>query len=53
MQYGMNGYERLEPESRKEVKEKYWAIAFGLQEVDALKPSEYVKKVSEKNIKGS
>ena len=50
MEYGKNGYEKIDPEYRKEVKQKYWDIAFGLQAVDSLQPSEYVKELSQKNV---
>lgn len=50
MEYGINGYNRIDPEYRKEIKQKYWDIAFGLQEVDSLKPSDYIKELAKKNI---
>lgn len=35
------------------LKQKNWNIAFGLQEVDNLKPSEYMVSLAEKNILGN
>ena len=33
-------------------KQKYWEVAFGLQAVDNLKPSQYVEKLAEEHIRG-
>ena len=35
-----------------EKKRAYWETAFGLQAVDNLKPSEYVRRLAEKHIEG-
>ena len=45
-------YNKVEDEKNKEIKQLYWNIAFGLQEVDELKPSKYMVKLSEEHIKG-
>ena len=45
-------YDKVEDEKSPEVKQLYWNIAFGLQEVDGLKPSKYMVELSEKHIKG-
>ena len=34
------------------VKQLQWDVAIGLQEVDSLKPSKYLKKLAEENVKG-
>ena len=34
------------------VKQLQWDVAIGLQEVDSLKPSKYLKKLSEENVNG-
>ena len=34
------------------VKQLQWDAAIGLQEVDSLKPSKYLKKLSEENVNG-
>ena len=38
--------------SYSKVKESYWNMAIGLQEVDNLKPSKYLENLKEKNING-
>lgn len=45
-------YDRVLDEENRSTKELYWNIAFGLQEVDGLKPSKYMKKLSEEHIVG-
>ena len=40
-------YDKVEDEKNPEVKQLYWNIAFGLQEVDGLKPSKYMIELSE------
>lgn len=45
-------YDKVEDEKSPEVKQLYWNIAFGLQEVDGLKPSKYMVELSEEHIKG-
>ena len=35
------------------IKQQNWNVAFGLQEVDNLKPSEYMLMLAKENIKGS
>ncbi len=36
-------YDKVQEESDPKVKRLYWNIAFGLQDVDGLKPSKYMK----------
>ena len=45
-------YDKVEDEKSPEIKQLYWNIAFGLQDVDGLKPSKYMVELSEKHIKG-
>lgn len=45
-------YESVRPEQSPDVKREYWDIAFGLQEVDRLKPSKYLRGLSEQHIRG-
>ena len=45
-------YDRVQEESNPKVKQLYWDIAFGLQDVDGLKPSQYMKDLSEEHISG-
>lgn len=45
-------YDKVEDEKKAEVKQLYWNIAFGLQEVDGLKPSKYMVELSQKHIRG-
>ncbi len=45
-------YDKVEEEKNSKIKQLYWDIAFGLQEVDGLKPSKYMKKLSEEHIEG-
>lgn len=45
-------YDKVEDEKSSKVKQLYWNIAFGLQEVDGLKPSKYMVKLSEEHIEG-
>lgn len=45
-------YEKVLDEKSVKVKQLYWDIAFGLQEVDGLKPSNYMVELSEEHIKG-
>ncbi|MDR3151105.1 MAG: hypothetical protein LBU14_06110 [Candidatus Peribacteria bacterium] len=40
----------IEPE--RYYKEQNWKIAIGLQEVDGLKPTEYLKSLAQENIDG-
>lgn len=45
-------YDRVQEENNPKVKQLYWDIAFGLQDVDGLKPSQYMKELSEEHISG-
>ena len=47
----VNNY-REEEYSLNYVKQLQWDAAIGLQEVDSLKPSKYLKKLSEENVNG-
>ena len=43
---------RVLDETSPRVKQLYWDIAFGLQEVDGLKPSKYMVELSGEHIEG-
>lgn len=45
-------YDKVLDEKNPYVKQLYWDIAFGLQEVDGLKPSKYMVQLSEEHIEG-
>lgn len=45
-------YDKVEEEKNPKVKQLYWDIAFGLQDVDGLKPSKYMIALSEEHING-
>ena len=45
-------YDKVEDEKNSKIKELYWDIAFGLQEVDELKPSKYMIELSASHISG-
>lgn len=45
-------YEKVEDDNSYEVKQLYWDIAFGLQEVDGLRPSKYMVELSKEHING-
>lgn len=45
-------YEEVLDEKSPKIKQLYWDVAFGLQEVDKLKPSKYMKDLSEEHIIG-
>ena len=45
-------YDKVQEESNPKIKQLYWNIAFGLQDVDGLKPSKYMKELSEEHIQG-
>ena len=45
-------YEVLDEKS-SDIKQLYWDIAFGLQDVDKLKPSKYMVNLSKEHIKGN
>lgn len=45
-------YDKVLDEKEPKVKQLYWDIAFGLQEVDGLKPSKYMVQLSEEQIEG-
>ena len=45
-------YEIITETEDGKLKQIYWNIAFGLQEVDNLKPSEYIIDLATENIHG-
>ena len=45
-------YDKVQEENNPKIKQLYWNIAFGLQDVDGLKPSKYMRELSEKHIQG-
>ena len=45
-------YNKVLDEQNPQVKKLYWDIAFGLQEVDKLKPSKYMVELSKEHIEG-
>lgn len=46
-------YDKVEEENNPKVKQLYWDIAFGLQKVDGLTPSQYMKDLSKEHINGN
>lgn len=48
----INEYE-IKYKTGSDIKQSYWDMAIGLQEVDNLKPSKYLEKLKEENIDGS
>ena len=49
----MSSYKKLEYTKDKNTRQKYWDIAIGLQEVDNLKPSDYLKELANDHINGN
>lgn len=47
-----SGYKKIVETSNKERKKYYWNIGIGLQDVDKLRPSNYLIDLSQKNING-
>lgn len=45
-------YDEVLEEKNSKIKQLYWSIAFGLQNVDGLKPSNYMVKLSNEHIEG-
>ena len=45
-------YDKIEEEKNKEVKKNNWEVAIGLNKVDGLVPSIYLKELVEKSING-
>lgn len=45
-------YDEVLDEKNPKIKQLYWNIAFGLQDVDGLKPSKYMVKLSNEHIDG-
>ena len=45
-------YDKVLDETNPKVKQLYWDISFGLQEVDGLKPSKYMVELSLEHIEG-
>lgn len=46
-------YNEIIEEKNPKIKQLYWDIAFGLQDVDKIKPSEYMVELSQEHIKGN
>lgn len=46
-------YDEISYENSEEYKRNLWQTSFGLQEVDGLKPSQYLVSLSEEEIKGN
>lgn len=46
-------YKKIGETKEADEKQKNWNIAFGLQEVDNLKPSKYMVSLAKENIKGN
>lgn len=46
-------YEVISETKSSKIKQLYWNIAFGLQEVDNLKPSSYMIDLAKENVKGN
>lgn len=46
-------YEQITERATEKELTSYWNAAVGLQEVDGLKPSEYLKELAQKNVEGS
>ncbi len=49
----MEEYKKVEHQHEETKQRQYWEAAIGLQAVDNLKPSDYLKELSEENIKGN
>ena len=45
-------YDKIEEEKNKEIKKNNWEVAIGLNKVDGLVPSVYLKELVEKSING-
>lgn len=45
-------YDKVLDESNPNIKQLYWDIAFGLQEVDGLKPSKYMIELAKEHVDG-
>lgn len=45
-------YDKVQEENNPRVKQLYWDIAFGLQDVDGLKPSQYMRDLSNDHVNG-
>lgn len=45
-------YDKVVDEKSSYVKQLYWNVAFGLQEVDGLKPSKYMLELANKHVNG-
>ena len=45
-------YDKVLDEKNSKVKQLYWDVSFGLQEVDGLKPSKYMLKLAAEHIEG-
>ena len=45
-------YDKIEEEKNKEIKKNNWEVAIGLNKVDGLVPSDYLKELVKKSING-
>ena len=45
-------YDKIEELKNKEIKKNNWEIAVGLNKVDGLVPSDYLKELVKKSING-
>lgn len=45
-------YDPVLDDERPEKKQAYWEVAFGLQAVDGLRPSEYVRGLADEHVRG-
>jgi len=49
---GEKTYNEVVDEKNPYIKQLYWNVAFGLQDVDGLKPSKYMVELSNKHVNG-
>lgn len=49
----ITSYEKIEEEKNKEIKKNNWEVAIGLNKVDGLKPSKYLKELMIESINGT
>ncbi|MBR2586858.1 Fic family protein [Candidatus Saccharibacteria bacterium] len=48
----MQTYDKVDDNIDADKKREYWNVAFGLQEVDGLKPSKYMEALAENHVDG-
>jgi len=49
----MQTYDEVNDNINPELKREYWGVAFGLQAVDGLKPSNYLETLADEHVRGS